>query len=108
MEPQADFISPSTPDVENERLELARAQQDVVVDIFRRFRGGDTVEIRSALVAEFESRGLLAPVEPWIDAVAFDTSEGRLYIVAPGLDIPSDVRDDVGVSDDPAPSDSSN
>jgi hypothetical protein len=101
-----DFISPSTPDAEDERLELARAQQDIIVDVFRRFRGGDTVEIRSALVAAFEDRGLQPPTEPWIDAVAFDTSEGRLYTVAPGLDIPSDLQHDVGVSDDPAPSDS--
>ncbi len=107
MESQADFISPSTPDVENERLELARAQQDVIVDVFRTFRGGDTVAIRSALVAEFEARGLRAPAEPWIDAVAFDTSEDRLYIVAPGLEIPADVQGEVGISDDPAPSDSS-
>jgi len=107
MESQADFISPSRPDVEEERLELARAQQDVIVDVFRKFRGGDTVAIRSTLVAEFQARGMQAPAEPWIDAVAFDTSEDRLYVVAPGLDIPEDVQGDVGVSDDPAPSDSS-
>jgi hypothetical protein len=102
----SDFIPPSTDDAEDERLELARSQQDVIVDVFRRFRGGDTVEIRAALVAALEERGLQPPTEPWIDAVAFDASEGRLYMVAPGLDIPSDVRDEVGVSDDPAPSDS--
>jgi hypothetical protein len=102
----SDFIPASTSDAEDERLELARAQQDVIVEIFRRFRGGDTVEIRAALVAALEARGLTPPTEPWIDAVAFDTSENRLYTVAPGLDIPDDVRDQVGVSDDPAPSDS--
>lgn len=102
----SDFISPSTADAEDSRLELARSQQNIVVDIFRRFRGGDTVEIRSALVAEFEKQGLQPPTEPWIDAVAFDTSENRLYTVSPGLDIPSDIRDDVSVSDDSAPSDS--
>lgn len=102
----SDFIPPSTSDAEDERLDLARAQQDVIVDIFRRFHGGDTVQIRAALVAGLEARGLTPPTEPWIDAVAFDTSEDRLYTVAPGLDIPDDIRGQVGVSDDPAPSDS--
>lgn len=102
----SDFISPSTDDAENERLELARAQQDVIVELFRTFRGGDTVDIRPALVAALEARGLQPPTEPWIDAVAFDMSEGRLYMVSPGLDIPPDVRDEIGTTDDPAPSDS--
>jgi hypothetical protein len=102
----SDFISPSTPDAEDERLELARAQQDAIVEIFRQFRGGDTVEIRSALVAEFEQRGLQPSTEAWIDAVAFDTSDGRLYTVSPGLDIPADLTDGVEVSSDPTPSDS--
>lgn len=102
----SDLIAPSTPEAVDERLELARAQQDVIVGIFRRFRNGDVVEIRSALVAEFEKRGLQPPTEPWIDAVAFDASEDRLYVVSPGLEIPDDVEDGVSIYDDPSRGDS--
>jgi len=94
MEP-SEFVPPSTPSAEDERLDLARAQQKIIADVFREFRGAaDVPQIRAALVDAFLAAGLEPPPAPWIDAVAFDTSEDRLYTVSPGLDIPSDLLDD--------------
>lgn len=76
-----------------DKLESARTKQQVIMEVLAAHEGEDESVIRKALLNGLLLRGLPIPVDPWLDAVTGEIVAGRVYVVAPDLDISEFDRD---------------